>query len=242
MVPIRWPMGPRREGPRCRRCCRAGSSVVRKPAALGGAVRTRPWSAAPMAAPGTFLVAVLLFLCGSCPYPAAAHSHPGKGAHGKATGPFCSWGWGMELPVMAGEDRMWGCVGWRAVVAHTGDPATPDVSQDLWNIYGPLQWDCQEDQAIPGSPVGGCLWAHYSAGVFVIPPAPWLLVLQHSCPISLVADPIGLCYMWVLARMISGSAPAALSFLVTSVVLCTGRGQDTEAFLSTGTLIPATVF
>lgn len=47
---------------------------------------------------------------------------------------------------------MWDCVGWRAVVAHTRGPETPDVSQDLRHLYGPLQWGCQEDQA--GSPVG----------------------------------------------------------------------------------------
>ncbi|XP_039573262.1 cytokine receptor common subunit gamma [Passer montanus] len=56
----------------------AGSSVLRKPAALAEAVRMRPRSAAPMAAPGTFLVPVLLLLlCGPGPYPAAADSHPG---------------------------------------------------------------------------------------------------------------------------------------------------------------------
>lgn len=55
---------------------------------------------------------------------------------------------------MAGEGRMWGCVGWRAVVAHSRNAATPDVPQDLRHLYGPLQWGCQEGQAVPGSPVG----------------------------------------------------------------------------------------
>ncbi|RLV98373.1 hypothetical protein DV515_00010842 [Chloebia gouldiae] len=51
---------------------------MRKLAALAEAVRTRPQSAASMAAPSTFFVPVLLFLlCGLGPYPAAAHSHPG---------------------------------------------------------------------------------------------------------------------------------------------------------------------
>lgn len=202
----------------------AGSSVLRKPAALAEAAHTRPRSAAPMAAPGIFLVSVLL-LCGPGPYPAAADSQPGKGAHGKATGPFCGdW----SSAVMAGKDRMWGCAGWHAVVAPTRDPATPDVSQDLRHLFGPLQWGCQEGQAVPGSPVGVSL-CPLQCWSISDPPAPW----ECSCPITLVADPIGLCYMWVLARMVSGSAPAALSFLVSSVVLCTGRGQDTEAFLST---------
>lgn len=75
----------------------------------------------------------------------------------------------------------------------------------------------------------GCPCAHCSAGAFLTPSAPW----ECSCPITLLADPIGLCHVRVLDRMVSGSVPAALSLLVPSVVLCTGRGQDTEAFLST---------
>lgn len=112
---------------------------------------------------------------------------------------------------------------------HTpGDPATPDMSQDLRHLFGPLQWGSQEGQAVPGSPVGVSLHPLQCWSISD-PPAPW----ECSCPITLLADPIGLCYLWVLARMVSGSAPVALSFLVPSVVLCTVRGQDTEAFLST---------
>uniref|UniRef100_A0A8C0VCL2 Interleukin 2 receptor subunit gamma n=1 Tax=Cyanistes caeruleus TaxID=156563 RepID=A0A8C0VCL2_CYACU len=74
--------GAARRGPPVQAVRGAGSSVVRKPAVLGEAVRTRPMSAAPMAAPGTFLVPVLLLLllCGPGPYPAAVHSHPVKPA------------------------------------------------------------------------------------------------------------------------------------------------------------------
>lgn len=85
---------------------------MRKPAALAEAVHTRPRSAASMAASSTFLVPVLLLLlCGLGPYPAAAHSHPGKGADGKATGPFCGWGWGIELPSDGGRGQDVGLCG-----------------------------------------------------------------------------------------------------------------------------------
>ena len=109
--------------------------MVRKPAALGEAVRTRLQSAAPMAAPGAFLVPVLLFLCGPAPYPAAVHSHSGKGAHGKATGPFCGWGWGMELPVMAAEDRMWDCVCAGALLCRTSGVAESLMCPRTGGIY-----------------------------------------------------------------------------------------------------------
>lgn len=86
---------------------------VRKRAALRGglcadAVRMCPTARLAMAVPGTFLAPILLLLCGLGPRLAAAHSPPGKRAHGpqggrEATVPQGWWGWGMSLPSDGGR-------------------------------------------------------------------------------------------------------------------------------------------
>lgn len=99
---------------------------VRKPAALRGGLRTaaahtRPTAHPAMAVPSAFLVPVLLLLCGLGHCLAAAHSRPGKGAHGpkgeEAAVPHGWWGWVMSLPGNGGKGQD---VGLRGLVSHWG--------------------------------------------------------------------------------------------------------------------------
>lgn len=68
----------------------------------------RPTAHPAMVVLGAFLVPVLLLLCRLGPYLTAAHSPPGKGAHGPQGGweaivPHGWWGWGMSLPSDGGR-------------------------------------------------------------------------------------------------------------------------------------------
>lgn len=128
---------------------------------------------------------------------------------------------------------MWGCVGWRSFRGTHQGPCDPRVPQHLRHLYGPLQWGCQEAQAVPGSPLGGVLAPTAVLEHFGPHQPPWLLVLQCSCPITLLEDPLGLCCVWLLARMVSGSAPEPVvlhPFPSWPPQLCTGRRKRDRGF------------
>lgn len=112
-----------------------------------------------MAVPGTFFVPLLLFLCGPGPYPAAAHSHPGKGAHGKATGPFCGWSWRMELPSDGGRGGQ--DVGLRGLARYCGTrqgPCDPPMCPRTCDTYmGPCSGAARRVRLYQGALLGGVL-------------------------------------------------------------------------------------